>query len=108
MKTKKILLTIVLFSLITFVSAQDKYDFAIIEFRTFMRDISISINGKEYLVEKAEYQNQDKTITNANPFLIKVNEYQDKGWEVMSFTSPVGGNNTSTHIAYLRKKRADK
>lgn len=108
MKTKKILLTFAFIAFISFVNAQDKYDFAIIELRTFLKEICISLNGKEFIVEKVDYLNQPKEITNANPFLNKVLEYQDKGWEVISFNSIAGGNSTSTYTAYLRKKQVDK
>ena len=108
MNTKKIIITIVLLFSAFLINAQDKYEFMIIEFRSFIKEISVSINGKEYMVEKADYLDQEKSITNSNPFLNKVNDYQDKGWELVSFSGSAGGNNVSTHIAYLKKKKVDK
>ncbi len=105
MKTKHLFFTIALFFSIAFMNAQDKYEFAIIEYNTFHYDLSVSIDGKEYKKEKVDFSNQEKSGFNANPFLNKVKEYQDKGWEVMSFnSSTLGGGSQEVHFAYLRKK----
>lgn len=105
MKAKHILFTIALFFSIAFINAQDKYEFMIIEFTTYKNDLSVSIDGKEFIKEKAEYINQEKSGYNANPFLAKVKFYQDKGWEVWNLNSAINGGTTSeVHFAHLRKK----
>lgn len=108
MKTKQIILTIALLFTTLLTIAQDKYEFMIIEFTTYKNIISVSIDGKEYIEEKANYAGQEKTGYNANPFLNKVKEYQDKGWEVINFNSTINGGTTSeVHFAHLRKKKVD-
>ncbi len=105
MKTNHILFTIALFFSVTFINAQDKYEFMIIEYNvSFKTELRTFINGNELLEEKAEENNKGKV--DYNPFLKKVNEYQDKGWEVMSFAvSPREQSNIiTTQFAYLRKK----
>ncbi|MDP1801013.1 MAG: hypothetical protein Q8L81_06660 [Bacteroidota bacterium] len=105
MKTNHLLFTVALFFSIAFMNAQDKYEFMIIEYSTIKFDLGISIDGKEYKKEKADFSSQEKTGYNANPLLIKVKEYQDKGWEVMSFNSAINGGTTAeVHFAHLRKK----
>ena len=108
MKTKQFLLTfaLVVASLIT--SAQDKYEFMIIEYSSISFEVLVSIDGLEFKKEKANFSNQDKSGYNANPLLNKVKEYQDQGWEVMSFNSTIGGTSAEMHFAHLRKKKTDK
>lgn len=105
MKTKHILFTIALFFSVAFTNAQDKYEFAIIEYNiSFKNELKVFINGKDLIEEKAEEDNKGKLTYNA--FLKKVNEYQDKGWEVMSFAIvPRDQSNIYyNHFAYMRKK----
>ena len=105
MKPKQLLFTLALFLSVAFIKAQDKYEFAIIEFATIRNYISVSIDGKEFTSEKVEYVGQEKSGYNANPILLKVKEYQDKGWEVMSFNSSINGaTSDEVHFAHLRKK----
>ncbi|MBX3163998.1 MAG: hypothetical protein KF900_05915 [Bacteroidetes bacterium] len=114
MKTKKILLTIVLFTLVAFAKAQDKYEFMTVhyEFNSLSKgELQISIDGDEFLKEDVELKKKEKEHFNANPLLAKVKEYQSKGWEVMNFHSYGFGNgfgsnsNVLVHTAYLRKKK---
>ena len=107
MKTKKILLIITFIAFVSIVNAQDKYEYMIIEFDTFKDKISVSIDGNEFITEKVDYGNQVKSAYNANPFLLKVKEYQDKDWDVMSFNSSADAN-VERHFAHLRKKKVDK
>lgn len=109
MKAKQTLLIIVMVFSSLIINAQDKYEFMIIEFTSFSDNVSISIDGKEFLREKVEYLNQSKSNSNANPFLNKVKEYQDKDWEVMNFSSYImSGSNVNVHYAHLRRKKVDK
>lgn len=110
MKTKKIILTIaILFSAIL-INAQDKFEYLIIEYNTRYWDLSVSISGVEFKSEKVEFLTQKKSGFNANPFLAKVQEFEDKGWELINFHSVVSGPETlaETHFAYMRKKKVDK
>jgi hypothetical protein len=110
MKTKQILLTIALLFTSLLFKAQEKYEYLIIEYNTRNWILSLSIAGIEYKSEKADFSNQEKSGFNANPFLLKVQEYEDKGWELINFNSLVSGPNTlaETHFAYMRKKKTDK
>ncbi len=103
MKTKHILFTIALLFSVTFLNAQDKYEFAVIEYVTGNNTISISIDGIDFIKEKHEIK-QGKSIHHANPFLLKIKEYQDQDWEVMNMHAVVFGNTDETFFAYLRKK----
>jgi hypothetical protein len=78
MKTKHlfIAMTCVAFSLIS--KAQDKYQFMIIEYSTLDNDVAISINGKEFLKERGDFEGRKKSGYNATPLLKKVSEYQDQ------------------------------
>jgi hypothetical protein len=113
MKTKQILLTIALLFFSLFINAQDKYEFLIISYTTDYGHLTVLLNGKEITRENIELPKDIRGKDNANPLLLKVNEYQDKDWEVMSFdvaTSNIGSSNSQSQIyfAFLRKKRADK
>ncbi len=106
MKPKQLLFTLALFLSVAFIKAQDKYEFMIIEYTTFKYEIGISIDGKEFQKEKADFTSQEKSGYNANPLLLKVKEYQDKGWELMNFNSAINGGTTAeVHFAHLRRKR---
>ena len=90
--------------------AQDKYDFLIVEYKTWYGVTSISLNGKELIIEKVELPKAERNSMNANPFLKKVNEYQEKGWEVMSFNSTIATSYPimdEVYFAFLRKKRKE-
>jgi len=112
MKTKHILFTIALFFSVTFINAQDKYEFMIIEYSTMDNVVSSSIDGIEFKKEKINWGKHDQSGYNANPLLEKVKEYQDKDWELMSFNTQIGGtsftggsnNSSEIYFAYLRKK----
>ena len=106
MKTKKIFLSIAFLMSVFFFKAQDKYEFMIIEYNTVDYDLITSIDGLQFMREKADFTSQQKSGFNANPFLIKVKEYQDKGWEVISFNSGITSSNyKEVHFAHLRKKK---
>lgn len=93
-----------------FISAQDKYEFMIIEYNHSAKNqIALSIDGKEFITEDATFINQKESVLNSNPLLIKVKEYQDKGWDVINFeTLPAANLISKTYLAYLRKKKVEK
>lgn len=104
MKKSHILLTIVFLMFAYYSKSQDKYEFTIIEYSTFTSSLSISKDGIDFGSEKIAVGSGH----NANPLLLKVKEFQDKGWEVMSFNTLLGGNNNDfnkVHMAYLRRKK---
>jgi hypothetical protein len=109
MKAKHLILTAYFFLTALFTSAQEKFDFLIIEYSFWSEKITVSINGNEYIKEKADLTGQDKTDKNSNPLLRKVGEYQNKGWELMNFQAlSLGSSGTSTgYIAYMRKKKPE-
>jgi hypothetical protein len=108
MKTKHIFFTSLFLFLILFTKAQDKYEFMTINYISGYKEIVISVNGKELLQEKFELPKEENSYLNTNPLLAKVIEYQDKGWEVLSFDTSVraiNGTEIPNYIAYLRKKK---
>jgi hypothetical protein len=90
-------------------NAQDKYQFMTIEFdRTLKNQIQISIDGKEFIQEKADYGTTSDDKHNTTPLLKKINEYQDKGWELMNMETIASGGAAAgylTYYGYLRKKK---
>lgn len=110
MKTRKIFFFLLLVAFSFSVKAQEKYEFMVLEYHTLQFHVAVSINGKEF--SKDDFDEKLKKSTfNANPLLLKVNEYQDKGWEVMSFNSQLineeGKGNFEVFFAYLKKKKND-
>jgi hypothetical protein len=113
MKTKHLFIAAALTACSFVVRAQDKYQFMIIEYSTLDNDVTMSIDGKEFLKERVDFEGQKKSGYNANPLLKKVSEYQDQDWEVMSFDAEIGGaatsnysgNSSEIYFAYLRKKK---
>ena len=103
---KKLLLVAVLLVSASIAFAQDKYEFMTINYYiTMSRTIAVSIDGKEFLSEKVESPKEKEWLLDTTPLLLKVKEYQDKGWEVMSFNTAGGGG--IFYIAYLRKKKTN-
>ena len=105
---KSILLVLLVFS--AFVNmAQEKYEFMTITYYiTLSSKVTlISIDGKDFLKEEVALEKEAADKCNTNPLLLKVKEYQDKNWEVMSFNTVLAPTNTVgyLHIAYLRRKK---
>lgn len=88
-------------------NAQTKYEFMIIEYnRSLKKEIVVSIDGKEFLQEKSNFQGQEESFMNATPILVKIKEYQDKGWELMNLEVILNPNSVMgrNYFAYLKKK----
>jgi hypothetical protein len=102
---KSILFTTLILTFALSVQSQDKYEFTIIEYSTFEGKLAISKDGLEFGSEKVDVGSG----FNANPLLAKVKEFQEKGWEIMSFNTLLAGNNTNRnneiYFAYLRRKK---
>ena len=108
MKIKQIIPTIALLFLTLLIKAQNKHDYMYIEYSTGdFYAIAISVNGKEYKKEKADFSIHEKSGFNANPFLLKVKEYESNGWEVMTLNMQLKGGG-EVYFAYLRKESSDK
>jgi hypothetical protein len=109
MKSHQYLLLVTFFLVTLSLNAQTKYEFMIIEYNNSSRGgISISIDGKEFLsenVERVEREDKKESYMGANPLLIKTEEYQEKGWELMNFETLFNTNTLSKiYFAYLKKK----
>jgi hypothetical protein len=100
---KKLFLIAVLVVSANIAFAQDKYEFMTINYSAIDNIVGISIDGKEFLTEKTESSKGKHSYMDTNPILLKLKEYQDKGWEIMSFNSGSGSYNM--YFAYLRKKK---
>jgi hypothetical protein len=103
MKTKHILFSIALLLTTLFVDAQNKHDYMTINYQTISSQICVSKNGETVTNEKAERPEKD-TPLNSNPILKKIKEYEDKGWELVNFTSQVETNHV-TYLAFLKKNK---
>lgn len=106
MKIKQIILTIAFSFATLLINAQDKYEFMNINYTSTYK-LAVSIDGKEFSIEKIDLPKNESHEQNANPFLLKVKEYQDKGWEVMTLDTQVYGDTgfKFAYSGYLRKKK---
>lgn len=90
--------------------AQEKYEFCIIEYFPKKEILSISKNGTEHSSEivssKENLKSSNNSAYDANPLLARVKLFQEKDWEVMSFSTTLVGrrHNKRMYSAYLRKK----
>ena len=87
--------------------AQSKYEYALIEFNYYLKnEIQISVDGKNYLEEKADFSPVKKTANNANPILKKITEYEERGWELLKLDIQANhGSGYNVYFAFLRKKK---
>lgn len=99
---KKFFLIAVLVVSANIAFAQDKYEFMTIIYQPAIQ-LNITIDGK-FFSEKVELSKEDRNnILNTTPLLLKIKEYQDKGWEVMDINT--FGGPFIYHSASLRKKK---
>lgn len=90
---KTLLLSAFLFlASLTGLCAQDKYQFAVITYTAYTKTVSISINGSDFREEKAMVAPSEAKSTNANPLLLKLNQLQEQGWEVLKIDGVTYGN----------------
>jgi hypothetical protein len=102
-------ITVLLFTSVSFLNAQDKYDLAVVGylFDTPKSHIVISINGEKFEqvdVERDELQGKVWGIS-MNPLLKHVNKMQAEGWEVVGGLTTSGLPAVSLFYYSLRKKR---
>lgn len=101
---KKIVFVAVLMISATIAFAQDKYQFMVINYQVGTpSSIAVSIDGVEFSKEKVSLPKESNDVLNVNPLLLKVKEYQDKGWEVVTFNFSAPGY--YFYVAYLKKKK---
>jgi hypothetical protein len=109
MKTKTIVLMVALLLTTLMTKAQNKYEFMAIIYAPSVNELTISLDGKEFLKEEVKLEKNETSPRNMNPLLKKVSEYQDSDWELLSFNpSTQSSYNDGKYIAFLRKKKADK
>lgn len=105
----KIIITALFIVFTLCAQAQDKYQFMIIEYRSMTTTLFVSIDGTTFTKENIELPKEEKDWFNSNPLLKKVKEYQENGWEVMSFNNIQTGAvamsaPSNVYTSYLRKK----
>lgn len=110
MKTKSLLLTVILsLLLVSGAWAQEKYEYAIVEYRPFGysggQNSYVSKQDSYEIIpdEKSEY----KDFTYFSPLLKVISKMGSEGWEVFSTTAVPGTGSiaTSRQFYYLRKKK---
>lgn len=100
---------LLLFGSITYLTAQDKYDLAVVG---YLRDVPkplivVSLNGvkfEQYEVERQELEGKQWGVT-LNPLIKQVNKMQNEGWEVVGGVTASGLPDISLFYYNLRKKR---
>ncbi len=106
-KIKTALLTVFfIFGLLTGLQAQDKYDFAIVNYGWSGKIVlSVSINGSSYKETILGKDNVEGIVwwANMSPPLKQVSEMQQMGWELFSFSG--SGSYTGGYTFLLRKKQ---
>lgn len=86
--------------------AQDKYEFMTVNYETFRNTLYISIDGETLLKEKVDLSKDENTNLNTNPTLKKIKEYQDKGWELVTFETYSYGAGFPAYMAFMKKKKS--
>src|SRR5215212_4046027 len=104
MKTKirTMFLTALFFLGLLTASAQDKYEYAVIDYTPRSRFMAISISGTEYK-EITIDKNAVKGDNDVNPALLEVNNMIKEGWELFN-TTTVAMDWTKGHIFYFKRK----
>ena len=110
MKTKQFFLTAGFFLATLYINAQEKYEFAILEFNTVWHEMSFSTD-EGFKVEVFKVAGKDFQNCDARPFLKKVKEFQEQKWEVMNFATQLSSPEQSSmgpqyevYFAYLKRK----
>jgi len=83
--------------------AQDKYEYAVVAFNPWVKNLTISINGIEH--KKIEVAKDEiKNHLDANPALKEVNKMINEGWELFNSDSNPIGDIGISYVFFLRKK----
>jgi hypothetical protein len=88
-------------------NGQTKYEFANITFNMYDKTLSVTIDDKEFSETKMDIPKDEKSWLNAKPLFAKVKEFQEKGWELMTFSniSSQGFLTGYLTIAYMKRKK---
>jgi hypothetical protein len=108
MKTKKTVLTLAFFILISIIRAQGVHEYVGMQYTPSEGKLAISKDGKEFSKESVDYEKHEKSGYNANPLLEKVIEYETKGWEVVTLNlNHRASGGLEVYYCFMRKKKAD-
>jgi len=105
-KIRTTLLTgLFIFVLLTGLQAQDKYEYAIIQYTPFNKQIQISINGVDF--KKIDVpKDKIKGYADANAGLEELNKMTEQGWELFNTGHSTGsGDAIQIFLFYLKKKK---
>jgi hypothetical protein len=103
-KTTRFLIVTIFAFLSVRAGAQDRYDFTIIAYFPAAKILTVA-DGNTTVKEDVDVDKNERITGNA--LLKKVREYNDKGWEVITFANAAAAAGTQEFYAYLRKKRAN-
>jgi len=106
MKTKIriTLLSAFLFLMLSGVQAQEKYEYAVIQYVPTSLRMDISINGIDYINTRL-VKEKVKSKYDMNPPLEEINRMSEDGWELFNTGNGYdGAMNFPLYIFYLRKK----
>ncbi len=89
------------------VFAQDKYEYAVLNYTPRFRDLEVSINGTSY--EKIPVsKDKVKSDGDVNAALAEINKMTSDGWELFNTDCTALNATNSTfyvYVFYLRKKK---
>jgi hypothetical protein len=92
------------FSLLSGIKAQDRYEFAVIDYFPSRRNLEISINGVEYKRIDVD-KNDVKGDGDVNAALKEISKMNKEGWDVFNTTTVAGQTSgIKSYVFYLRKK----
>lgn len=102
---KKILITLSVLMLYTLtVFGQTKYEYCNITYSPSETKIFVTIDKTEYSSEKVDVPRNEQTYMNCKPLFEKVEEYQERGWELINY-SDIAFINGFYKMAYLRRNK---
>lgn len=104
MKISKIILPIVLLIACSLPSlAQTKYEYAVITYYPYGRELEISINGLEYKKIEVE-KNEVKGYGDVNRALVEVNKMSEDRWSIFESNTAKAGTG-KIYTFFLRREK---
>lgn len=100
----KFVLTLVLIGFSIPLNAQTKYDFAVVTYYPWGRDLMISLNGDKYSETKFD-KDEIEGIGDVNIALREVQKMNENGWEVFETNTTVADDHRLVYTFYLRRKK---
>ncbi|MCF8278386.1 MAG: hypothetical protein K9J17_16780 [Flavobacteriales bacterium] len=98
---KTTLLTFALLFSVNTLMAQEKYDYAVVNYDASSQSIFVSINGESFEQIKVSKDETKEKFLDLSPVLRQLNKMNDEGWEVYSTQVPA---NTAWHMYQLKRK----